>query len=1285
MARRYVVGLIMTALLFNVFSEVLTPGLTRVYAVKITDNILSAFVGSNLNGAAHYDMLNNGLIEDAVRDCHAGGTRWSDVRMQDVLAALGDVIADTAVDPEDPLKTIKINPWTEESEESPGSPFTPGVDYNSQPMNSEYTLGQLIIDYVRSMETLAMDFSDEEILDMYEQLAGGDTGDPIIDYDALVELMRSAAQAGKTGGYADMPGTDVLDYSEMISYSNFIKNRGTPLPGGYLFIGTWIINAQNLNATFYRAAVSSMSDYDQQIDLYKSELAGNNWRDIAGATGLEYILPISETVPDKEIKDCWVSVFVGEDGIPVKAKTVTKDYSGDGVDIFNITDPYDIEKLPELKSLKMQFDAKLVDPNNGNSEMYIYNRIDEVFKRDSKLERNADMDRDCKYILDVAGRTGIAFYAADPWNCNSTTCFIEQIHRCSGIGLSCTGGWSVPTWRFQESGSGFLESLERAVSLYLSGRRTSKFNYRWGYYNGGSAPVADWDQQERLIRGSISWTNERKWKQEVDDFGGIDALNSRIWNFQDMWAHYSCIRDEQTDELDTKLEGIKGLYTALRATGTSEDKELADEAMLLAEKVDAARRARAYENLVDNENHNYVIGPVLNLLYTFITTGESYVGNRFKLYFPNDTFTPVDSITEAVESAITGCQDAYIKYSGMSLTNGNTIIQQLEYDLSTYVIDNAPNGLAGVRSQLRDLVDLENINNSVIAHKSRELNLLTQLLSVGDTKFQTYLHASVNDDYKEASADPSTSQSTLDEILKDQKAGVNGVASELQRFIKARSMRIPTEEAIDFVLARIDWAEDQRAAISTDAFQSYAGEALDEHIRWLKDLLATIKAGGAILDEAGELEAQKAELQLQYLNALDNNDLKEAEELGRKIENTQKALDDANAEKNKLAMSGATAGERANAEVSNTPGAVAQKIVDKILEDIPDGKYPDFDTIEALEELGASGLDPIYESLLVHGAPPSLIHRVEDALENRLDSPFIDDYSGSNGSNGNGNGTGTDGVDGGNGYGEGGGDNGDGNGSGSGTDGGNGNGNNGNTGGDGGNGNGNNGGGGDDGENGGNSNNTPPRVPDLGPGTGLGPEDFDKAIEDTFGRDFDALSSGEQAAVIAALSDFAKAREDRSAYDHAIDLLNELLREKCPFIYRQYVSDYSREYVSLAAVDRCRRYTKFRMVQKDFKVTMSQLATGSASYVFEIGKTEVIKNNADTDNMNVAAVSQTDESIRGSKTAKYAYIDEGNSGKYLYCTCAYIPGTEWAILITPQVDKKIAQLLDRLDLAADGE
>ena len=1282
MARQYVAGVLMVALLFNILPEILTPGLSKVYAVSISELILSAFVGSNLDDAANYDMLNTGLIEDAVRDCHRPDTRWSDIKMQDVLAALGDVIADDAVDPADETKTIKINPWTDESEASPGSPYAPGVDYNSQAMNSEYTLGQLIIDYIRSVETLAMDFSDEEILDMYEQLAGGDDGDPIVDYDALIELMRSATQAGKTSGYADMEGTDVLSYRDMISYSNFIRSRGTPLPGGYLFIGTWIINAQNLNATFYRAAVQSMSDYDQQIDLYKSELAGNNWRNIAGASGLEYILPISETIPDKEIKDCWVSVFVGENGIPVKANTVTNNYGGDTIDIFNMIDPYDIENLPELKSLKMQYDAKLVDPNNSKSEKYIYERIDEIFKRDSRMERNEDMDRDCKYIIDIAGRTGIAFYAGDPWNCNSTTAYVESIHSCGGIGLTCTGGWNIPTWRFQESGSGFLESLERAVSFYISGRRNNKFYYRWGYYNGSYSPGSSSQQVERLIRGGIAWTNEVAWKREVDGFGGIEALRARIWNFQDMWAHYSSVQDDVTDDLDNKLKGITGLYAALRATGTSEDKELADEALLLAEKVDSARRARAYENLIENENHNYVVGPVLNLLYTLITTGESHVGMKFKLYNPNDTFTPVDSITEAVESAITGCQDAFIKYSGMSLTNGDAIVLQLEYDLSNYVIDNAPGGLAGVRSQLRDLVDLENINNGVIAHKSRELNLLSQLLAVGDTKFQIYLHSSANDDYKEAFADPATTQTTLDEILKDQKAGVNGVASELQRFIKARSMRIPTQEAIDFVLARIDWAEEQRASITTDAFQPFAEEALDEHIRWLKDLLATIKAGGAILDEAGELEARKAELQLKYLNALDNNDLQEAEELGRKIDDTQKALDEANAEKNKQAMSGTSAAERADAAVTNTPRAVAEKLVDKVLNEIPEGKYPDGDMIQALEDLGSPGLEPIYESLIKNGAPPSIVHRVEEALGKRGGSSFIDEYpdtDSSSGGSGSNTGNGDDGD--GSGDGDSGGDAGNVGGNENDGDGNNGQGHNGGP--DGGNGGNDVGGGNGDGN--GNTGGDSQEAPDYGPGTGLTPDDFDDAVRESFGNDFSELTDGDKAAAIAAMSEFAKARDDKAAYDYALDLLDDLLREKCPFIYRQYVSDYSREYVSLAAVDKCRRYTKFRMVQKEFKVTMSQLVTGSASYEFEIGKQDVNNNALGSNKMEVAAVSQTDESIRGSKTAKYAYIPENSSGKYLYCTCVYIPGTEWAILITPQVDKKIAQLLDILDLEADGE
>ena len=71
--------------------------------------------------------------------------------------------------------------------------------------------------------------------------------------------------------------------------------------------------------------------------------------------------------------------------------------------------------------------------------------------------------------------------------------------------------------------------------------------------------------------------------------------------------------------------------------------------------------------------------------------------------------------------------------------------------------------------------------------------------------------------------------------------------------------------------------------------------------------------------------------------------------------------------------------------------------------------------------------------------------------------------------------------------------------------------------------------------------------------------------------------------------------------------------------------------------------------------------------------------------MDKATVSQEDSTIRKNvKQRKYPYISETSAGKYLYCTCAYIPGTEWAVLITPSTDKKIAQLLDKLDIRADN-
>ncbi|MBQ9865842.1 MAG: hypothetical protein IJM34_02360, partial [Lachnospiraceae bacterium] len=1012
--RRGVVAVLIAAMLFGLIPDIGRSGLNRVEAGSIYDNIVLGFISINMSEAANFSMIDEEMVNEAIKVMHEAGSSWGDVRLAAVMEYLGDKIADTVTVGE---TTKQVNPWTDESVSSNGSPYRDSaVDFNGNAMNTEYTLGQLILDYLRSTETSAILFEDEEIMEMYDVLAGDDDGNPLVDYDQLLSALRSAASSAGMGSYEaqDASAQEAVDTSNLTTYGEYITRNGI-LPGGWLFIGTWLMDAKEINAVHYRAAVQSMSDYNQQIMLYRSELSGNSWKDISGATGLSYILPIAENVSEKTMLNYFVSVVVGSDGIAIDAK------SGNTVDIFSITDPYNLKELPEFKSLKLQFDAGVVDDPDSLSKQFINGRIKDFFNRTGAFERNANMERDCQYVLDVAGRTGIAFYAADPFYCTSSTAWREREGRFSWFfsyvdGISSTGGYHK--WRYEESGRGFLESIERGVDFYLAGRRSEKFNYRWDYlneYRNWRTPEADWDQQERLIRGSISWRNEVAWRDEVNAFGGIEELRNRIWNFQDVWAHYSCVRDEVTDDLDKKLAAMNQVYVSLRQTGRDEDKELADEAMLIAEKIDAARRARAYYNMIENDKHNYVVGPVLNLLYEWVTTGESHVGTDFRLFYHTDEdFTPVESITEAVENAITSCQSSYIKYSSMAIGAGGNITSQTEYDLMNYVIDNGNQGREAVRSQLRDLVDLENVRNGVIAHKSRELNFLNEMIPVGDTKFSLYVHQSAGEDYLEAASDPLTSQEVLDEYLQDQKADLSAVAAELQSFIRAKSQRLDTESAIAFIEDRINWADGMYAGISIDAFGPYAKEGLDEHINWLKELLASIKEGGEIYDEASQLEIKKAELEKQRLDALDNNDLKAAEDIGRKIEDVQEALDDANADKNRMAASGtATAAELANAETSNTPRAVANKIADEALEKISDKQFDDIpDAIEALETLGSPRLEEVVEALEIHGASVKLINQAKEALSNIGESSFADEYPELDGTGTGGTGTGTGNVDG---------------------------------------------------------------------------------------------------------------------------------------------------------------------------------------------------------------------------------------------------------------------------------
>ncbi len=181
------------------------------------------------------------------------------------------------------------------------------------------------------------------------------------------------------------------------------------------------------------------------------------------------------------------------------------------------------------------------------------------------------------------------------------------------------------------------------------------------------------------------------------------------------------------------------------------------------------------------------------------------------------------------------------------------------------------------------------------------------------------------------------------------------------------------------------------------------------------------------------------------------------------------------------------------------------------------------------------------------------------------------------------------------------------------------------------------------------------------------------------------MSDLEKAAAVAALEQFALARDDAGSHDYAMDLVNELLASAGGFIYKQYLSDTSTEYVSLESVDKCRLYTRFRRARERADITMAQIVQGSATYSFAVDSTEITKNNGDVDNMDLPLVTQTDPYIRGDSITAYPYISEAASMKYLYCKCVYLKGTELAVLVTPQMDSKIVRILDELDSLADGD
>ena len=164
-----------------------------------------------------------------------------------------------------------------------------------------------------------------------------------------------------------------------------------------LIIGTHMIALNALTTELNDVAMATVQDSNQNKIYYKSELSDDKrgeqdnrgaWYEVQNANELEDILSSGNIVSDAIIDSLILTHYTDKAGQTYDLS------SGKEVDIFNIDDPYDISKMDELKSLKMEYDARQDSGGRDDEDKNktIVKSIEAVLKLDAHSEETDTLD-----------------------------------------------------------------------------------------------------------------------------------------------------------------------------------------------------------------------------------------------------------------------------------------------------------------------------------------------------------------------------------------------------------------------------------------------------------------------------------------------------------------------------------------------------------------------------------------------------------------------------------------------------------------------------------------------------------------------------------------------------------------------------------------------------------------------------------------------------------------------------------------------------------------------------
>ncbi|MBR1628701.1 MAG: hypothetical protein IJ679_05470 [Lachnospiraceae bacterium] len=1236
-----------------------------------------------------------------------------------------------------------------------------GVRYDGTSMTDNYSFGNLLLDYAHKNISASSKVKNSAILEDFNGVTA-----EMEAPEMLISTFQSRIEVlGGNNGYNGYPNAtykEKVNSEGKVSFADYtISHR---IDSRTLFIGTMLIHADALNDVIYRAAVESQTTDNQPIMYYKSELDGGQWKDILGAEGIDDILSTGDAVDDAELDPYLISCVIGADGIP------RSPVDNRVVNLFETQDPYRMRNLPELNPLYLMWDQTAQNSSSNGQAAYTWFVYWQFFSYDTPVDKSKYniTEEDFNTLFSIQKRN-ICFYNLMPTLGinfrNDPKAFMESVVSFAVAGTSHNkpeklNPTVVPTDEINSSGHWF------------------SFLDNWYFQAHNTMPI---------VAGALNWSDEKKFQAEYglsDRYGqGYDRsakwqeLQQTIRDYIHWYIHIYSVHDDITDNADRQLANLWPVYLQMKQSANEEDRNRADVLIDILSKIDATRRAEIYNNLVFNEHNNFDLGPSLLHCYKLLQSGKDEWGFSFRYQWNNsDTFKPDEGLVSIVKEAITSCQESYNKYRSRSLSEGKTILTKAEYNLSQSIIDKGTTG-QNINNDLLRLKLIYNIEDGVIENKPTELSMIGEYLGTADSEFETEVHGIAKEKYWELASEADANSTTLKNNLLDRKAEATSKAVQMQELITARAFRLNTTQGVAFINQRLDWAQGLLSGVrGDDPFGQYATEAINEHIKWLQDILAKIQKGSLFATDE-EPEDQKEELIRNYETALDNGDLEGAEKAKTALEEADEdngsgsATDDGTGGTGEPdddtdgtdGTGGGTGGnptppggtggtDSGTGNTPNPPGdtdgtdggtggtdseidGMAEKIYDDILENIDDGNEEGVQNdILALGDLGATKeLSELRKALNARGAGAGLMQTLSEAEKNAQKAPLVQGsgtgsgFAESDTTQGNGTGavdTGTIGNSTGNGGASGRDRSGDtaGNGAG-GQEGESGSASTASTGasdrnagedsGDDSDGSGNTGSGNGTGNDGGNAGSGGSSTDSAGntdrnTGNSSG-EDSDRSrdresddealkeaakstaslsdrererlsdlIESLFGSAFSDLPDDEKIAVLIGCVRYGNDRDNDALLNYANTLCDELVRENNPFMYHQYTGDESRMYISMAAIDRARSYTRFRYVRNGNKASLTRFGGNATSFVFQVGDDSIKRVDGKKETLSAEVVQQADAYIRGSSTKKYPYLAEEDAAGYLNITCEYVPESVWAALATESVNNRAQTFYDRL-------